>query len=156
MTSDTKVCETCGKVFARPKRYGIANFSKRRFCSRTCRRQKLIPAEQLKATYRSTKRGGKKIDEHRAVMEEKLGRKLQRNEVVHHKDGNTKNNHPDNLEVMTAKAHSMLHNQKHPLTWVCEHCGTEFTPPPTKRGGIKKTCSKECRYARLAKVLSKK
>lgn len=36
---------------------------------------------------------------HRLVMEEKLGRLLERSEVVHHVDGNTLNNAPDNLEV---------------------------------------------------------
>lgn len=39
------------------------------------------------------------VREHRLVMEMKLGRFLERNEVVHHIDGNTANNHPDNLEV---------------------------------------------------------
>jgi hypothetical protein len=32
--------------------------------------------------------------------------------VVHHKDGNHKNNHPDNLEVMTAKSHRQLHSKQ--------------------------------------------
>lgn len=155
MNSDTKICETCGKEFNRPKRYGIAHFATRRFCSRTCQRRVLIPAEELKAVYRSTKRNGVKIDQHRAIMEEKLGRKLRPGELVHHKDENKKNNDPDNLEVMSHQAHSALHNQKYPLTWTCEHCGVVFTPPPTKRGGRKKTCSKKCRYARLSKMLSK-
>jgi len=39
------------------------------------------------------------VREHRVVMEQKLGRLLQRGEVVHHLDGNRANNHPDNLEV---------------------------------------------------------
>lgn len=37
--------------------------------------------------------------EHRLVMEEKLGRFLLPNEVVHHIDGNVQNNHPSNLEL---------------------------------------------------------
>lgn len=39
------------------------------------------------------------VREHRVMMEQKLGRPLQRGEVVHHIDGNRANNHPDNLEV---------------------------------------------------------
>ena len=39
------------------------------------------------------------VREHRIVMAQKLGRPLQRGEVVHHIDGNRANNHPDNLEV---------------------------------------------------------
>lgn len=37
--------------------------------------------------------------EHRLVMEQKLGRLLDRKEVVHHIDGNPLNNQPDNLMV---------------------------------------------------------
>lgn len=44
------------------------------------------------------------VREHRVVMEQKLGRPLQRGEVVHHIDGNRANNHPDNLEVYANNA----------------------------------------------------
>lgn len=39
------------------------------------------------------------VREHRLVMEKKLGRFLLPGEVVHHIDGVTHNNHPDNLEL---------------------------------------------------------
>lgn len=42
---------------------------------------------------------GRTVLEHRLVMARKLGRALKRNETVHHKDGDRKNNHPDNLEL---------------------------------------------------------
>jgi len=48
-------------------------------------------------------------DEHRIIMEKRLGRKLLSNEVIHHKDGNGKNNSEDNLELMTRQAHARLH-----------------------------------------------
>jgi hypothetical protein len=47
--------------------------------------------------------------EHRAVMEQHLGRKLTRSEIVHHKDGDKKNNAITNLEVMTQSEHAKLH-----------------------------------------------
>jgi len=47
--------------------------------------------------------------EHRRVMEEKLGRKLLSSEIVHHKDENKRNNHPDNLELMTRAEHIRHH-----------------------------------------------
>lgn len=47
--------------------------------------------------------------EHRAVMEEILGRPLRPSEVVHHKDGNKSNNAPANLEVMSQSEHVRLH-----------------------------------------------
>lgn len=46
-------------------------------------------------------RAGKKgyVYEHILVMEQKLGRLTKRGEVVHHIDGNPKNNAPENLEL---------------------------------------------------------
>ncbi len=41
------------------------------------------------------------VYEHRLVAEQKLGRLLLPDEVVHHKDENPKNNAPDNLEVFS-------------------------------------------------------
>lgn len=46
---------------------------------------------------------------HRNVMESIVGRKLERNEIVHHIDGNRTNNDPSNLCLMTRSEHSALH-----------------------------------------------
>jgi hypothetical protein len=43
--------------------------------------------------------------EHRAIMEEKLGRKLLPEERVHHLDHNKKNNSPENLVVFESCGH---------------------------------------------------
>ena len=51
--------------------------------------------------------------EHRLVAESLLGRKLKRGEVVHHIDGDKRNNHPENLMVMTAVEHNRLHMKLH-------------------------------------------
>ena len=59
--------------------------------------------------YTSCKRNGKRIDEHRLIMEQFLGRKLNKKEVVHHKDGNKSNNNINNLEVMSLSDHSRMH-----------------------------------------------
>lgn len=53
--------------------------------------------------------GNTRIEEHRLISTEKIGRKLLPNEVVHHKDHNRKNNDPSNLFVMTKKEHDALH-----------------------------------------------
>lgn len=49
-------------------------------------------------------RYGRYVAEHRLVMEKVLGRLLQPNEVVHHRDGNKLNNSPENLEVFANNA----------------------------------------------------
>lgn len=67
--------------------------------------------EELKWKYRCVKVAGKKHDAHRFLMEQVLGRPLQRDEVVHHKDGNKLNNSIDNLQVMSRKEHSRLHRK---------------------------------------------
>ena len=48
--------------------------------------------------------------EHQLVMEKKLGRPLRRGEVVHHNDGNGRNNAPGNLTLTTVGAHPSLHD----------------------------------------------
>jgi hypothetical protein len=49
------------------------------------------------------------ILEHRHVMEQIIGRKLDRHEVVHHRDHDKTNNEPSNLELMTFAEHGKLH-----------------------------------------------
>jgi hypothetical protein len=55
----------------------------------------------------TTKYGGKLI--HRLIMEKYIGRELNRNEIVHHIDGNPINNSLDNLKIMTQSEHMSLH-----------------------------------------------
>lgn len=47
--------------------------------------------------------------EHRVIAARMLGRPLQRGEVVHHKDGDYRNNSRDNLAVMTQGEHMREH-----------------------------------------------
>jgi hypothetical protein len=96
---------------------------------------------------------GRKMDEHRFLMEQSLGRRLNgRMEQVHHIDGNKANNDLSNLKVVTPKEHAIEHGRwKHPVTKPCAFCGCVFTPHPTHRERAK-MCSQECRYAALSEL----
>lgn len=59
--------------------------------------------------------------EHRLVMEDYLGRKLKKNEVVHHKNHNRSDNRISNLQVMTYSEHSYLHIPKKNGRWSIRH-----------------------------------
>ena len=49
---------------------------------------------------------------HVLVAEAKLGRKLKKNEHVHHKDGNTRNPHWSNLLVLDHGIHGIVSNRQ--------------------------------------------
>ena len=70
-------------------------------------KEEILCADEVKETY--TKRLGK--HEHRLVAEEKLGRPLRKGEVVHHIDGDYKNNDPNNLMILPSqREHVKLHS----------------------------------------------
>lgn len=124
-----KTCCVCGRSFTRPWKQRRAVV-----CSRRCRGIKNAamfrnwPQDiRDKCAASARKRGdecrgtGKKHPyvkrgnrhEHRVVVEGILGRRLGPDEIVHHKDGNAKNNNPDNLQLTTRKEHIAIHDLFH-------------------------------------------
>lgn len=85
---------------------------KKRFCTRSCAqvfnrnggRTRPDGATQSHVSgYLMIKVKGRWMLEHRFVMEQKLGRPLEKHERVHHKDGNRSNNSLSNLELWKVK-----------------------------------------------------
>lgn len=76
----------------------------------------------MRETYIVKKRNGKSIDYHRIVAEQKLGRPLKKGEIVHHINGDKKDNRPENLEITTVAKHNKLHNSKERIVIFCK-CG---------------------------------
>ncbi len=64
----------------------------------------------LKGRYMMIKTGHRSEILHRYLMEKKLGRKLLTKEYIHHKDGNRLNNGIDNLQIVTAGEHNIIHD----------------------------------------------
>lgn len=67
---------------------------------------------------------------HRIVMENHLGRIFRPDEVVHHINGNKKDNRTSNLEILSKASHGRLHGLERGVLLVdlvCPQCGKKFT-----------------------------
>lgn len=107
-----RTCEQCRKQFRKPM--SRVSAGRGRFCSRAC--QRAFHAEGINADgyVRVFVRGHHRaingyVLQHIIVAEEKIRRRLEPGEVVHHIDGDKTNNHPGNLMVMTRSEHARLH-----------------------------------------------
>ena len=117
-----KECEICNKEF-------IGN-SKRVVCSPRCMGLWQTKHGTKRGVNNGMWKGGRRIDgfgyvmilkpehpnakkdgyvqEHRLLIEKKIGRYLTKDEVVHHKDGIRSHNELSNLQLMTKKEHDRL------------------------------------------------
>jgi hypothetical protein len=99
-----KKCFICGKEFKDRKG------GRRKYCSYECY------WDSLKRKYPKDKReyigkriNGVRVRLHRHIMEEKIGRKLKRNEIVHHINGDKHDNRIENLEIISQSEHIKKH-----------------------------------------------
>jgi transposase len=59
--------------------------------------------------YKTIQINGKQVRLHRYIMEQKLNRKLQFNEIVHHVNGDKHDNRIENLSVVSRSEHLSIH-----------------------------------------------
>src|SRR6185312_1730733 len=91
--------------------------------------------------------------EHRIIIENHLGRILNKNEVVHHINGDKKDNRIKNLQVMDSKEHNKLHADQQGQTMlelICPSCKKVFSIQKKqthvgKKRGKTTSCSNSCR-----------
>ena len=91
-------------------------------------------------------RGNGYVFEHIIVCENKIGRKLKKDECVHHKNENRKDNSPDNLKVMKKGKHKSYHAKKRKRKGeylLCPVCKKSFYVKPSHLKA-RKTCSFKC------------
>lgn len=114
-----RVCRTCRREFEVKRHEALKGHGK--YCSSACYPRR-ASASRGAAHHNWT--GGRRINlagyveirvdgryryEHRVVVERAMGRRLSRNEIVHHKNGDKQDNRLENLEVMGRGEHTRHH-----------------------------------------------
>jgi hypothetical protein len=100
-----------------------------------------------KQGYVHIRANGKDRKEHTNILEQEMGRRLQKGEVVHHINGNRQDNRRENLELLTISEHMKHHHPhgiiKHLVRCQCMICHQEFLGKPHQ-----KLCSPACHRLR--------
>ena len=90
------------------------------------------------------------VYEHRIVMENYLNRILEKDEIIHHINGNGKDNRIENLELCLVEVHSRFHRKtgKTMVRLKCPQCNKIFTKQRNQTFLVKPTtytcCSRSC------------
>lgn len=117
---EDKICQQCGKNFNRNtlpsgRLEAFEDFKIRKYCSHKCyslfnsgiRHYNYIRGYRLSSE--GYARDSRDVFIHRKIIEQHLGRKLEKFEHVHHIDGNKLNNSMENLQITENSQHRKLH-----------------------------------------------
>lgn len=120
---ENRFCEYCGNEFIASKHLSG------KYCSHKCyladrvgkhfprknkakeRKPRLIPWQIKSGEWYIKDEDGKRMRYHKYLGEKMIGRKLNKDELVHHIDGDHHNNKEDNLKVITRGEHNKFHNR---------------------------------------------
>lgn len=98
-------CLKCNKkVNISPSRIGIQYF-----CSKKCY-ETILPKKEKGPYQKVTIKSKTRVLSHRIIYEKFHKIKIPKYHVIHHIDGNHKNNSIDNLQMMTLSEHTRLHS----------------------------------------------
>lgn len=119
----TLQCTACAMVYT-------ASRKSQKFCANCWRRRRVLVSEnKARAQYvyitAANRASSENAWEHRRLAELLLCRKLTVHEVVHHIDGNPRNNILDNLIVMNRSLHGKLHKYLDDQRVILEKSGFE-------------------------------
>lgn len=116
-------CLTCGNEF--PRSPSVVALGQAKHCSTACyaitQRERTGTSSPLWKGGRSlgvtgyirlNRKDGNHVFEHRAIMENHLGRRLRTDEQVHHINGDRADNRVENLVVMPKADHEALHAEQ--------------------------------------------
>lgn len=148
----TKVCRHCGEAFTTPR----SRDHRQHFCGPTCHADYDAMLARQANHYRQVRVDGVTVGAHRAIMAERIGRPLRRDEHVHHRNHNKNDNRLENLQLMSAAEHMQMHAVERARAnrgqWsrmghsCCVGCGTTTIPHNAK--GLCRVCYEKTRDRR--------